>query len=108
MASATPVVAPNGGGILTYASEENCWLVEPNAADFAHAVQDVFANQTRAKTKVSKALETARKYTWEASTSRLFALYDQMHEDFRRRHELYAYKTEPKEINFVRELLTGN
>lgn len=108
MASATPVVAPNFGGILTYASNENTWLVEPNAAEFAAAIQDVFANEERAKAKVRNALETARKYTWEASTDRLFALYDKMYEDFCQRRELYAYKTEPKEINFVRELLTEN
>ena len=108
MASATPVVAPDGGGILTYASDDNCWLVAPNAAEFSEAIQDVFANETQTKTKVANALETARKYTWEASTDRLFALYDAMYADFARRRELYAYKTEPKEINFVRELLTGN
>ncbi|MEP6925430.1 MAG: glycosyltransferase [Pyrinomonadaceae bacterium] len=108
MASATPVVAPNAGGILTYASDENCWLVKPNGAEFAAAIQEIFANETQTKTKVINALETARKYTWEISTDRLFALYDEMYEDFERRNELYNYKTEPKEINFVRELLTEN
>ncbi len=108
MASATPVVAPNGGGILTYASEANCWLVKPEAAEFAHAVKDIVADEQMTKVKVAEALKTARKYTWEASTDRLFALYDEMYVDFKSRHELYAYETKPKQINFVRELLTEN
>jgi glycosyltransferase involved in cell wall biosynthesis len=106
MASGTPVVAPNGGGILTYASDENCWLVPSAAQEFAVAIRDVFADEEKTKFRVANALATARKYTWEASTDKLFALYDRMYEDFCRRNELYAYKTEPKEINFVNELLT--
>jgi alpha-1,6-mannosyltransferase len=106
MASGTPVVAPNSGGILTYANDDNMWLANPNGVEFAAAVQNVFADERRTKEKVANALETARQYTWERSTDRLFALYDKMYEDFCQRNELYAYKTEPKEINFVAELLT--
>lgn len=108
MASATPVVAPNAGGILTYATAENMWLVQPDAADFANAIQSVFANSAQTEMRVANALKTARAYTWEASTDRLFGLYDQMHEDFSRRRELYDYKIEPKEINFFNELLAEN
>jgi glycosyltransferase involved in cell wall biosynthesis len=106
MASGAPVVAPNSGGLLSYASNENAWLVAPVAKDFAVAIQSVFADETRRRQKVGNALETARKHTWEASTSRLFALYDRLYEDFSSRKELYAYESEPKEINFARELLT--
>lgn len=106
MASGTPVVAPNAGGILTYATNENCWLVKSTANEFASAVQNVCADVSLTKIKVANALTTARQYTWEVSTDRLLALYDQMYKDFERRRELYDYKIEPKEINFVRELLT--
>jgi glycosyltransferase involved in cell wall biosynthesis len=107
MASATPLIAPNSGGILTYASDENAWLVEPKAEQFAAAIQSIFADEERRKQKVAKALEKAREHTWEAAMDRQFALYDRMYEDFRNRKELYTYKDiEPKEINFDRELLT--
>jgi glycosyltransferase involved in cell wall biosynthesis len=106
MASGAPVVAPNSGGLLSYASNENAWLVAPEARDFAAAIQNVFADEARRQQKVQNALETAREHTWEASTDRLFALYDKLYEDFCRRRELYVYETEPKEINFARELLT--
>jgi glycosyltransferase involved in cell wall biosynthesis len=106
MASGSPVVAPNSGGLLSYASNENAWLVAPEAKEFAAAIQDVFNDEPRRKTKVAAALDTARRHTWEASTDRLFALYDRMYEEFRRHNELYAYKDEPKEVNFVKELLT--
>jgi glycosyltransferase involved in cell wall biosynthesis len=106
MASGAPVVAPNSGGLLSYASNENAWLVAPEAEDFAAAIQNVFADEARREHKVKNALETARNHTWEASTDRLFALYDKLYGDFSRRRELYVYETEPKEINFARELLT--
>lgn len=106
MASGAPVIAPNSGGLLSYASNENAWLVAPEAKEFAAAIQSVFADGAHREQKVQNALETAREHTWEASTDRLFALYDKLYEDFCRRRELYVYKTELKEINFARELLT--
>ena len=106
MASETPVVAPNAGGVLTYANNENMWLAEPNAAEFAAAVQNIFADERLTKAKIVNAYNTAQKYTWDKSTDHLFEIYDQMHADFVRRYELFAYQTEPKEINFVSELLS--
>ena len=37
MASGVPIVAPNAGGILSYATDENIWLVEPTGENFASA-----------------------------------------------------------------------
>ena len=91
MASGAPVVAPNSGGLLSYASNENSWLVAPEAKEFAAAVKDVFSNDARRRSKIENALETARRHTWQSSTDRLFALYDKMYEDFRRRRELFVY-----------------
>jgi alpha-1,6-mannosyltransferase len=108
MASKTPVIVPNNGGVLTYANNDNAWIAAPTSADFAAAIQSIFANADKTEIKLENALATARRYTWEASTDHLFEIYDAMWKDFNRRRELYDYKTNPKEINFARELLTGN
>ncbi|HXF43507.1 MAG TPA: glycosyltransferase, partial [Pyrinomonadaceae bacterium] len=41
MASGIPVVAPNSGGILSYANSENAWLVEPFAEKFVAAIEEI-------------------------------------------------------------------
>ena len=106
MASGTPVVVPNAGGVLSYATNENSWLAAPNGTDFAAAVQKAVSNSESRKFKVKNALQTAKENTWQASTAKIFALYDKMYEDFCNRKELFDYQTAPKEINFARELLT--
>lgn len=105
MASGVPTVAPNAGGILSYATNENAWLVEPTGENFAAAVREIVENETLRESKIVKALETARANTREASTDRLFATYDRLYEDFQARRELFTDIEKAKEFDFVRELL---
>lgn len=77
-----PVVAPNAGGILSYANEENAWLGEPKTEDYFAAVCDILNDAARRARKVKNALLTAQNYTWENSTDRLFEIYDQMFAKF--------------------------
>ncbi len=105
MASGIPTVAPNAGGILSYATSENAWLVEPTGDAFAEAVQQVIDDPTAREKKVSKALETARLNTREASTDRLFATYDKIYADFDRRRELFTDIDKAKKFDFADELL---
>jgi glycosyltransferase involved in cell wall biosynthesis len=65
MASGLPVVAPNSGGVLSYANDENAWLGEPDAEDYFAAVRDIFNDDARRERKVKNALLTAQSYTWE-------------------------------------------
>ena len=90
MASGVPTVAPNAGGILSYATDDNVWLTEPNGEAFAAAVRDVLADPKETTKRVANALATARANTREASTDRLFATYDEIYEDFKRRTELFT------------------
>lgn len=90
MASGVPTLAPNAGGILSYADNENAWLVEPEPAAFAAAVREIFTDSGRAQLKTAKALETARANTREISTDRLLDTYDRIYEDFQRRKELFT------------------
>lgn len=105
MASGLPTVAPNAGGILSYATDENAWLVEPIGENFADAVREVVENEPLRVSKIAKALETARANTREASTDRLFKTYDKIYQDFQNRNELFTAIEKAKEFDFVNELL---
>jgi len=96
MASGVPTVAPNAGGILSYASNENAWLVEPTGDAFAAAVREIVDNSELRTSKVENALQTARANTREYSTDRLLETYDKIHADFQERNDLYTSIEEPK------------
>ncbi|CAA9396129.1 MAG: hypothetical protein AVDCRST_MAG74-1392 [uncultured Pyrinomonadaceae bacterium] len=104
MASGTPTVAPNAGGLLAYATNENSWLVEPRAKDFADAVREIMSNEDLRNRKVERAFEAVRANTREISTDRLLATYDKMYEDFERRKELFTDREKAKNFDFAGEL----
>jgi glycosyltransferase involved in cell wall biosynthesis len=107
MASGIPTVAPNAGGILSYATNDNAWLVEPTGEQFADAVREVVENETLRNGKIANALETVRANTREASTDRLFATYDKIYEDFQERNELFTDIEKSKDFDFVTEVLNA-
>lgn len=90
MASGVPTLAPNAGGILSYANSGNAWLVEPKAENFAAAVTEIIENTELCKRKISNAVQTAQNNTREKSTDNLFAAYDKMYEDFQNRKHLFV------------------
>lgn len=83
MASGTPVIAPNAGGVLSYANNENAWLKNPDSDSFFAAVKDISINPRSRAKKVKAALETAENFTWEKAIERQFRLYDQLHKEFK-------------------------
>lgn len=108
MVSGAPTVAPNSGGLLSYATDDNAWLVEPTGESFAAAVRDVVENPEARERKIANALETARAHTREASTDRLFATYDKLWEDFQARKELFTDVEESKKFDFVNGAITSD
>lgn len=107
MASGVPTVAPNSGGILSYATNENAWLVEPTGEAFAAAIREIVEDGELRERKISRALETARANTREASTDNLFATYDRLWEDFNAKRELFTDIQKSREFDFVRNVLNG-
>jgi glycosyltransferase involved in cell wall biosynthesis len=101
MASGAPTVAPDSGGILSYATGDNAWLVEPTGENFAAAVREVIDDPLERDRRVTNALETALVNTREASTDRLFATYDKLWEDFQARRELFTDIEESNKFDFV-------
>ncbi len=90
MASGVATVAPNAGGILSYATNDNAWLVEPTGEAFAAAVREVVGDASLREKKVAAAIATARKNTREASTDRLFETYDMIYNDFHSKRDLFT------------------
>ena len=100
MASGVPVVAPNAGGILSYATDENIWLVEPNGEDFAAAVRETIEVPALRERKIANALTTAQANTREKSTDFLLATYDRMFEDFQKRKQLFTDVEQARNFDF--------
>lgn len=78
MAVGVPLVAPNSGGVLSYANESNAWLAPPCAADFAQAVVDVGSDADTRARKVAAARQTAMGNDWPAAAGRYLDLYGQL------------------------------
>lgn len=89
MASGVPTVAPNAGGLLSYATNENMWLCEPDGKAFAAAVHEIAEKPDLAKKKIENALQTAKANTRKKSTDFLIATYDKIFSDFQRRKALF-------------------
>lgn len=101
MASGLPVVAPNSGGLLSYANSTNAWLSEPRSASFAAEVESVFADKAVRRSKINFGIATADRYDWDTSTDALFALYDRMYSEFIASPELFDYTSSPETTDFA-------
>lgn len=79
MASGTPLVAPNSGGVTTYADEGNSWLSAAEAGAFAASVWEIARDEPERARRVKEALATIRRYSWSAVAARFFELYRMIH-----------------------------
>jgi alpha-1,6-mannosyltransferase len=79
MASGTPLIAPNAGGVLDYANRDCAWLAEPDGHSFARAAQDVFANPLRARERAERARSVAEGLAWPNAVERFFETYELCH-----------------------------
>jgi glycosyltransferase involved in cell wall biosynthesis len=104
MASGVPVVAPNSGGILSYATQENAWLCNPNGEEFATAITEIIENPSLVKNKTQKAIETAKNNTREKSTDSLLATYDKLYDYFQEQNEFFTDIEKAKVFDFSKPL----
>jgi glycosyltransferase involved in cell wall biosynthesis len=100
MASGTPTVVPNAGGLLFYATEENTWLVEPTAKNFANAIKEIINDPELRQKKIEKAFEAVENNTRIKSTDFLIETYDKLYEDFQKRNELFIDEEASKKFDF--------
>lgn len=75
MASGLPLVAPNCGGVTSYANAENAWLASPDVANFTATIENLCANSTETNRRIQNSLETAAAYRWDRVASSFLDLY---------------------------------
>ena len=88
MASGVPVVLPNAGGVLAYATHGNAWLADPTPDGLADAVWSVTARPDAGRLRVAR--ETAREHHWSRVADQWFALYDTL---IRQHHAIAGLKS---------------
>jgi len=80
MASGLPLVAPDCGGVTSYANESNSFLAAPAPADFARAILRACGGSAETARKIEAAITTANALAWPRVAEMFFSLYDQLHE----------------------------
>jgi glycosyltransferase involved in cell wall biosynthesis len=79
MSAGLALIAPNSGGITTYADNSNAWLCAPEGACFAAAARELREAAALRRIKLTTARERALEYDWGNVTSRYLALYRELH-----------------------------
>jgi glycosyltransferase involved in cell wall biosynthesis len=74
MSAGIPLIAPNSGGVTSYAGAHNAWLVNPDSAGFALAAQEVRNRAGGYVDKVINARLTASRFQWSIVTSKFLNL----------------------------------
>ena len=76
MASGLPLVAPDHGGVTSYADPGNAYLAAPTAPEFARAVLRTRDEADERMQKIRAARETAEVFSWQAVATAYFSLYE--------------------------------
>ncbi len=83
MACGVPLVAPNAGGVLAYANDNNAWLVPPRPDTFAAAIEATYRYPLLRAHRAFEGRRTAERHQWDSIATSLFELYEQIALDFR-------------------------
>jgi alpha-1,6-mannosyltransferase len=78
MASGLPLVAPNAGGVTSYANPLNAWTVPPDVKSYVAAVDEIVTDRAMAAAKTLKAIEAARQFGWATVAVSFLELYEQL------------------------------
>jgi alpha-1,6-mannosyltransferase len=79
MAAGLALVAPNSGGVTSYANDGNAWLTQPDGDSFSHQVRAICDHPELRTRKTACARETALQYHWPAVTRQFLSLYRDLH-----------------------------
>jgi alpha-1,6-mannosyltransferase len=78
MAAGLALVAPNSGGVSSYAGPDNAWLTEPTPEAFARAIREIHAHPEEARRRTAAARRTSEMHSWPAIASRYLQLYQEL------------------------------
>jgi len=81
MACGIPVVLPNAGGVLAYASDQSAWLCAPTADAFAAAIRSALACRQERDNKCREGRAVAERHDWLIVSKRYFDLIDTLYLD---------------------------
>jgi alpha-1,6-mannosyltransferase len=79
MASGLPLVAPNCGGVATYATSENAWVAAPDLENFVQAIEALFGDAQETSRRADNALQTATAFSWDRVAASFLDLYAELH-----------------------------
>ena len=79
MAAGLPLVAPNAGGVTSYADESNAWLASPDPGAFAYAIEAARTDSAERIRRTDRARKTAEDHRWSNVTDRYLQLYRELH-----------------------------
>lgn len=111
MAAGLAVIAPNSGGVVSYANDANAWLANPHPDDFAAAARLIRAGSAARMTKSAAARETAEAFDWPRVTSTFLRLYRDLAAATPERNQdpiLSPYRWSTPGDLFGREIRAGN
>jgi alpha-1,6-mannosyltransferase len=83
MAAGIPVVLPDAGGVLSYATPDTTWLAAPRAPTFAAAVRAIVWRPDLAAARAARARRRAEDFLFPDVIDRMFQLYDQFRQERR-------------------------
>jgi alpha-1,6-mannosyltransferase len=78
MASGLPLVAPNQGGVTSYANPGNAWVAPASVEKFSAAIDDLLSNEPERDHRVQNALRTAADFRWDRVASSFLDLYAEL------------------------------
>jgi glycosyltransferase involved in cell wall biosynthesis len=79
MASGLALVAPNSGGLTSYANPGNAWLSVPDAQAFAESVRAIrYGSPDDRLNRIAAGCLTAEAHAWPSVTGRYLQLYREL------------------------------
>ena len=102
MAAGLPLVAPDSGGVVTYANRDNEWLAPARPEAFARAVASVFADGAERERRRESAVRTAEQNAWPLAARQYLRLYAELHArvlhegDFSLEPEFFSKRSFPR------------
>jgi alpha-1,6-mannosyltransferase len=79
MSAGLALVAPDSGGVTSYANASNAWLADATPAAFADAIAAVRADPAERAAKTAAARRTAEQHRWPEITARYLQLFRELH-----------------------------
>jgi glycosyltransferase involved in cell wall biosynthesis len=79
MAAGLALVAPDSGGVTSYANASNAWLTRPAAECFTAAIREAAADPAARAARAANARATAVSHRWEIVASRFLGVCREIH-----------------------------